>query len=80
MLIEWAGDAEVPAWRGIRTPDLVYIENADGTLELYDLGGRLGPADPDQLHNVARQARYAAARRALEDALVRLVPGGGGAG
>lgn len=80
VLIEWAGDAEVPAWRGVRTPDLVYIENADGTMELYDLGGRLGPADPDQLHNVAGLTRYAVVRRALEDALVRLASGGGDAG
>jgi N-acetylglucosamine-6-sulfatase len=80
LLIEWAGDREVPPWRGIRTPDLVYIENADGTVELYDVGGRLSPADPDEIHNVAGLDRYVDIQAELADALVRLASQGEGAG
>jgi len=47
VLIEWAGDDEVPPWRGVRTDAFSYLEHADGTIELYDLVGRLGPADQD---------------------------------
>ena len=45
---------------GIRTAAFSYTEHADGTVELYDLVGRLGPADPDQLRNLARDADAAA--------------------
>ena len=67
-LIEWAGDAEISPWWGVRTPDFAYIESADGTVELYDLSGRRGHADPGELHNVADAPRYAAvvARLAAE--------------
>jgi arylsulfatase A-like enzyme len=58
VLIEWAGDAEVPAWWGLRTASFAYIETVDGTTELYDLTGRLGPPDPAQLDNRARDPRY----------------------
>lgn len=59
VLVEWAGDLEVPAWMGIRTEGFSYIEHADGTVELYDLGGAYGPADPLELHNRAGDPRYA---------------------
>ena len=38
----WNGraTATIPAWQGVRTTDFAYIENADGTVELYDLTGR----------------------------------------
>ncbi|CAN5665862.1 hypothetical protein BH18ACT17_BH18ACT17_01000 [soil metagenome] len=58
VVVEWAGDAEVPAWRGLRTESLSYVEHADGTLELYDVAGVLGPADPHELHNLAEEARF----------------------
>ncbi|MEA2522429.1 MAG: hypothetical protein QOI81_2075, partial [Actinomycetota bacterium] len=63
-LIEWAGDPQVPPWWGIRTPDFAYIETGT-TVELYDLTGRLGPADPDELTNVAAEPVYAKVRAHL---------------
>jgi N-acetylglucosamine-6-sulfatase len=80
VLIEWAGDREVPPWRGVRTPDLVYIENADGTVELYDLGGQLGPPDPDEVRNLAGVGRFVAVQASLARTLVRLSSQGEGAG
>ncbi len=79
LLIEWAGDRDVPPWRGVRTPNFAYIENADGTVELYDLGGRLGPPDPDEIHNVAALPRYTRVRRELANTLVVLASRGKGA-
>ena len=76
ILIEWAGDSEVPPWRGVRTPDFAYIESRDGTVELYDLTGALGRPDPDELRNVAAEARYASTRRRLANTLVRLASQG----
>lgn len=72
----------VPAYRGMRTLDYLYVEYATGEKELYDLKN-----DPDQLQNlaaktdaavlaklVARLAKLkkcaAAACRAAEDAPV----------
>ena len=43
VFLEWAGDREIPAWQGVRTNDFAYIEDADGTVELYDLTGVIGP-------------------------------------
>jgi N-acetylglucosamine-6-sulfatase len=65
ILIEWAGDEDVPAWRGIRTADFSYIEHSDGTVELYDLSGRLGPADPLELHDRAGDPAYRRVRETL---------------
>ena len=73
VLIEWAGDGEVPAWRGVRTEAFTYLEHADGTVELYDLVGRLGPADPSELRNRADDPAYAAVRRELALSLEELV-------
>jgi arylsulfatase A-like enzyme len=72
-LIEWAGDAEVPSWRGLRTEDFSYVETSDGTIELYDLTGRLGPADPSELRNRAGDPRYRDVRRSLAASLDRLM-------
>ena len=80
ILIEWAGDSEVPPWRGVRTTDFAYIENRDGTDELYDLTGVLGSPDPEELRNVAEQTRYAPTRRRLANTLVRLASHGEGEG
>ena len=77
ILIEYAGDAQVPAWRGVRTGRFAYIEDADGTVELYDLTGRIGPADPDELRNVAADPAYAALRADLASTLARLDSGAG---
>jgi N-acetylglucosamine-6-sulfatase len=73
VLIEWAGDAEVPAWRGVRTQDFSYLEHADGTIELFDLAGRLGAADPWELHNRADDPVYASVRRTLAASLAEMM-------
>jgi arylsulfatase A-like enzyme len=58
VFIEWAGDRDIPPWQGVRTTDFVYIEDADGTVELYDLTGVVGPADPLELRNRSGDRRY----------------------
>lgn len=75
VLIEWAGDDEVPPWRGVRTEAFSYLEHTDGTVELYDLAGRLGPADPSELRNRADDPAYSAIRRELALTLEELVDG-----
>jgi N-acetylglucosamine-6-sulfatase len=65
VFLEWAGDREIPAWQGVRTHDFAYIESADGTLELYDLTGSIGAADPYQLRNRSADPRYRATVRRL---------------
>ena len=60
VFLEWAGDREIPAWQGVRTNDFAYIEDADGTVELYDLTGVIGPADPYELRSRAGDPRYRA--------------------
>jgi len=72
ILIEYAGDAQVPAWRGVRTLRFAFIEDADGTVELYDLTGLLGPADPNELRNVAGDPAYAGVRQRLASTLARM--------
>ncbi len=76
VLIEWAGDGDVPAWRGLRTDAFSYLEHADGTVELYDLLGRLGPADPSELRNRADDPAYASVRRELAVSLAELAGDG----
>jgi N-acetylglucosamine-6-sulfatase len=73
VLIEWAGDGEVPPWRGVRAEDFSYVEAADGTIELYDLTGRLGPADPGELRNRAGDPRSMAVQRSLAASLEALM-------
>ena len=72
VLIEWSGISVVPRWWGIRTANFAYIETAPNWVELYDITGRLGPADPFELHNVANDPAYAAVRARLASALGRL--------
>lgn len=72
ILIEYAGDAQVPPWRGVRTARFAYVEDADGTVELYDLVGEIGPADPQELRNVASVPAYADVRAELASTLVQL--------
>lgn len=71
VFLDWPGDDQVPPWVGIRLADAVYIENADGTVELYDLA-----RDPHELRNVAGetgaaalQARASMSLRAFVEAL-----------
>jgi len=72
VLLEWAGDGEIPAWQGVRTADFAYIESADGTVELYDLTGARGHADPLQLKSRAQDPRYRDTVVRLADLLRRL--------
>ncbi|MGH2681565.1 MAG: sulfatase-like hydrolase/transferase [Actinomycetota bacterium] len=73
-LLGWVGDDRVPAWAAVRTSDLKLISWADGAEELYDLGGRFGPADPWELVNVAAEPRYAGVLARLRG-LLGPVPG-----
>lgn len=72
VLIEWAGDGDVPPWKGVRTEAFSYLEHADGTVELYDLAGVLGKRDPDELRNKAHDPAYADVVRELAAMLVAL--------
>jgi arylsulfatase A-like enzyme len=75
VLIEWVGDRDVPPWRGVRTADFSFIEHADGTVELFDVAGRLGPPDPLELRNRADEPAYAGTRAALSAWLEMLLAG-----
>jgi hypothetical protein len=59
VFLEWVGDDRIPAWRAVRTPDFTLIRYADGFEELYDPGGRLGPADRWESINRAQDPRAA---------------------
>ncbi|MBI2238771.1 MAG: sulfatase [Actinobacteria bacterium] len=72
VLLEWTGDPLVPAWWGVRTEDLSYVEYATGERELYDLTGTAGPPDPFQLDDRADDPAYAALRAELAALLERL--------
>jgi N-acetylglucosamine-6-sulfatase len=77
VLLQYAGDAQVPSWRSVRTMDLAYIETADGTRELYDLDGTIGRPDLDELQNRVDDVRYAGLAQdlaALLDSLVHASP------
>ncbi len=65
VFLDWAGDREIPAWQGVRTEDFAYIESADGTVELYDLTGAIGAADPYELRSRSADPRYRATVRRL---------------
>jgi N-acetylglucosamine-6-sulfatase len=56
-----------PAYRAIRTARYLYVLYANGQSELYDM-----LRDPAQLHNVAKDKRYAPVRRFLFGALIPL--------
>jgi arylsulfatase A-like enzyme len=66
VYVEFAGDANVPAWWALRRPDWLYVELATGERELYDLR-----RDPFQLVNLARDPDRAAIVADMADALAR---------
>ena len=72
IFLEWAGDREIPPWQGVRTNDFAYIESADGTVELYDITGAIGAADPFQLRSRSADPRYRGTVRRLA-ALLRVL-------
>jgi len=59
VFLEWAGDAEIPAWTAVRTGSVKLIRYGDGFEELYDIGGRFGSPDPWELVNHVADRRYA---------------------
>jgi hypothetical protein len=59
VYLEWAGDAQIPAWTAVRTTHLKLIRYEDGFEELYDIGGRVGPPDPWEMANRVADPRYA---------------------
>ena len=65
VFLEWAGDREIPPWQGVRTADFAYIESADGTIELYDITGAIGAADPFELRSRSADPGYRATVRRL---------------
>jgi arylsulfatase A-like enzyme len=75
VLLEFAGGGGVPAWSAIRTRSFLWVELETGERELYDLAGALGPADPDQLRNLADAPAYADVRRRLQSRLRALLAG-----
>jgi len=74
--LEWAGDDRIPAWTAVRTADFKLIRYADGFEELYDLGGRLGAADPWESTNRAADPRYAGVLARLRSLLGRVLSPG----
>ncbi|HEX5937249.1 MAG TPA: sulfatase-like hydrolase/transferase [Actinomycetota bacterium] len=75
VFLEWVGDDRIPAWIAVRTADLKLIRYGDGSEELYDLGGAIGPGDPWELDNRARDPRYATVLLRLRAQLERALPG-----
>jgi arylsulfatase A-like enzyme len=51
VLIRWIGNRFVPQYWALRNATYTYVEYANGEVELYDLAGALGLADPDELVN-----------------------------
>jgi N-acetylglucosamine-6-sulfatase len=80
VLIHNAADGSdaVPTWWGVRTADYAYVELAAPAdpdapnVELYDLTGQLGAADPFELQNRALNPEYAAVRAQLAEQLAEL--------
>lgn len=65
VFLEWAGDRDIPPWQGVRTRDFAYFESADGTVELYDITGAIGAADPFELRSRSADPRYRGTVRRL---------------
>jgi hypothetical protein len=74
VLIHWIGAKRTTGYWGVYTSDYLYTELSNGAVkvELYDLTGQLGPADPDELQNRADDPAYAAVRSQLASLLAAL--------
>jgi N-acetylglucosamine-6-sulfatase len=59
VYLEWAGDAQIPAWTAVRAIGLKLIRYREGLEELYDIGGRKGDPDPWEMVNRVADPRYA---------------------
>jgi len=66
------GGGAIPAYWAVRSLDYLYVEYADGSKELYDLKGELGPPDPDAMENRAGQPAYADVQSSLANHLAQL--------
>jgi arylsulfatase A-like enzyme len=75
VLIEWAGGYGMPAWFGVRTRNLAYVELQTGERELYDIGGVVGKPDPNELRNRAGDPAYRQVQAKLAALLARLKAG-----
>jgi arylsulfatase A-like enzyme len=73
VLVGWVGDDEVPAWRGVRTAAFSYVAYDDGTVELFDVAGEIGPPDPAELDDRSGDPAYAAVRARLETLLSQML-------
>ncbi|HEY6567251.1 MAG TPA: sulfatase [Actinomycetota bacterium] len=73
VLLQYTGDAEVPAWAAVRTREFTFIRTSDGTVELYDLLGRFGEPDPGELRNLADDVRSGSVVAELDSLLESLV-------
>jgi hypothetical protein len=73
VLLQYAGDDEVPPWSAVRTHDFTFVRNADGTVELYDLTGAVRPADPHEVDDRAGTAPYVEVQERLDTLLTSLV-------
>ena len=78
VLLRWVGNRFVSEYWGLRNANYTYVEYASGEVELYDLTGVLGPADPDELLNkcpglpAVCQPAYAGVRSQLSARLAAL--------
>ncbi len=77
VLLEFAGDEDVPPWWGVRTRSFAYLRSDGGFVELYDVAGVRGAADPLQIHNVAGRRAYAPIVARLDAVLDELLGAGG---
>jgi N-acetylglucosamine-6-sulfatase len=68
--LDWGGDANVPAWSGVRTDRFTYVRNEDGTEELYR-----NDTDPLQLRNLATAPRATTTLIRLRASAGSLAPG-----
>ena len=76
VVLEWAGDEQIPPWTAVRTADLKLIRYGGGFEELYDIGGIVGAPDPWEMANVVDDPRYAGVLARLRALLGRaFVPG-----
>jgi arylsulfatase A-like enzyme len=70
VLLEWAGDNQIPPWWAVRTADALYVELDTGERELYDLRN-----DPFELVNVVNDRDYARTVNRLSAQLAALKAG-----
>jgi len=73
VLLEWAGDRNIPAYWGLRTERYLYVEYPfTGERELYDIF-----EDPAAINNVAGHGGYAAVQERLASDLHAMIPAWG---